>query len=174
MVVLGDSGCGKTSLLLAFKKGVFPESLSIPTILSEYTHQFNVNRQQLKLKVSDTAGQEEYNSLRCLTYLKSHIFAICFSIGSPNSLYHIEETWIRELNNFAHPTSIILIGCKKDMRDENDSKCVTTEEGQLVASKINACRYIECSALTGENISNLFNYAAFESIKKTRRSRLFS
>ena len=70
----------------------------------------------------DTAGQEDYDSLRPLSYANAHVFIACFNLTDQNSLTHIEEKWVPELKHYGRKVPIILVGCKKDLRTNKSSK----------------------------------------------------
>ena len=64
----------------------------------------------------DTAGQEDYDRLRPLSYPDRHVILICFAVDSPDSLDNVQEKWISEVMHFCQNLPIILVGCKKDLR----------------------------------------------------------
>ena len=70
----------------------------------------------------DTAGQEDYDRLRPLSYANAHVFIACFNLTDQNSLTHIEEKWVPELKHYGRKVPIILVGCKKDLRMNKSSK----------------------------------------------------
>ena len=78
----------------------------------------------------DTAGQEDYDRLRPLSYSNAHVFIACFNLTNQDSLTHIEEKWVPELRHYGRKVPIILVGCKKDLRTNKGSKEeVSTSEG---------------------------------------------
>jgi small GTP-binding protein len=100
----------------------------------------------------DTAGTDEYDQLRPLSYPDTHIFIIVFNLQSQDSLQHVEEKWVKEIEEHTKGIPFILVGNKLDMRkDKNDKKCVSTVQGEKVAKKIGASKYMECSAKTQES-----------------------
>lgn len=114
---------------------------------------------------TDTAGQEDYDRLRPLSYPDTDVLLICFSVDNPDSLQNVMEKWGPECSHFCPDVPIVLCGNKIDLRD--DPMLVETlalinhtpvgfEVGQEVASKINAVAYVECSALTREGVHNVF------------------
>ena len=78
----------------------------------------------------DTAGQEDYDKLRPLSYAKAHVFLACFSLTSKLSFENIEEKWIPELRHFGKKVPIVLVGCQKDLRIAKSENFVTEVEGQ--------------------------------------------
>jgi len=167
LVIVGDGACGKTCLLIVFSKGTFPE-VYVPTVFENYVADVEVDGKHVELALWDTAGQEDYDRLRPLSYPDSHVILICFAVDSPDSLDNVQEKWISEVMHFCAGLPIILVGCKKDLRrdprviDElrkTSQRPVTPEEGMAVSSKIGAKHYLECSAKSGEGVREVFQYA---------------
>ena len=127
------------------------------------------------------AGSEEYDQLRPLSYPGTEVFLLCFSLVAPETAEHIYTKWYPEIVN-AHKENwkakpeeipplppVVLVGTKLDLRskpeiikklEEEGKKPITTSMGETLAQKIGAKRYIECSALTQENLSKVFEEAA--------------
>ncbi|KZT59394.1 GTP-binding protein rho1 [Calocera cornea HHB12733] len=167
LVVVGDGACGKTCLLIVFSKGTFPE-VYVPTVFEAYVADVEVDGKMVELALWDTAGQEDYDRLRPLSYPDSHVILICFAIDSTDSLENVQEKWIAEIQHFCAGIPVILVGCKKDLRRDArtieklrqvSQRPVTPEEGMAVAQRINARQYIECSARTGEGVREVFQCA---------------
>ncbi|KAG8214936.1 P-loop containing nucleoside triphosphate hydrolase protein [Butyriboletus roseoflavus] len=167
LVIVGDGACGKTCLLIVFSKGTFPE-VYVPTVFENYVADVEVDGKHVELALWDTAGQEDYDRLRPLSYPDSHVILICFAVDSPDSLDNVQEKWISEVMHFCAGLPIILVGCKKDLRRDprvieelrkTSQRPVTPEEGMAVANKIGAKHYLECSARTGEGVREVFQYA---------------
>lgn len=77
-----------------------------------------VDGKRVELALWDTAGQEDYDRLRPLSYPDSHVILICFAVDSPDSLDNVQEKWISEVLHFCSGLPIILVGCKKDLRGD--------------------------------------------------------
>jgi len=172
LVVVGDGGCGKTCLLIVYAENRFPEAY-IPTVFENYVTMVNFEGKKVELALWDTAGQEEYDRLRPLSYPESHVILIVFSIDFPVSLGNVEDKWYPEVSHFCEGTPMLLVGTKIDLRRDEQTKrmlgaqgqtTVTVEQGSAVARAIGA-RYMECSAKTGEGVHEVFNAALKESIK---------
>ncbi|KAA1087812.1 hypothetical protein PGTUg99_009919 [Puccinia graminis f. sp. tritici] len=167
LVIVGDGACGKTCLLIVFSKGTFPE-VYVPTVFENYVADVEVDGKRVELALWDTAGQEDYDRLRPLSYPDSNVILICFAIDSPDSLDNVQEKWISEVLHFCQGLPIVLVGCKKDLRTDpktieelrrTSQKPVTPEEGMAVAQKIGSQRYLECSAKLGQGVREVFEHA---------------
>ena len=137
---------------------------------------------QVELALWDTAGQEDYDRLRPLSYPDTDVILMCFSIDSPDSLENIPEKWTPEVRHFCPNVPIILVGNKKDLRHDANTiqelkkmkqEPVKHEEGRAMAEKINAFGYLECSAKTKEGVREVFETAtrAALQVKKRRHAR---
>lgn len=188
-VVVGDGAVGKTSLLISYTTNTFPQDY-IPTVFDNYsttillpdpyfdeeTDDSKNDSQLFKLNLWDTAGQEEYDRLRPLSYPQTDIFLVCFSISEPSSLRNVVDKWYPEIiQNSAIESSefyrklgkypIFLVGTKADLRDssqendelsESNSDFVTQDEVDKVVSKCGFIGYVECSAATQSGVRDVF------------------
>merc|ERR1712106_567648 len=178
LVIVGDGTCGKTCLLIVFSKDEFPE-VYVPTVFENYVADIEVDSKQVELALWDTAGQEDYDRLRPLSYPDTHVILMCFSVDSPDSLENIPEKWVPEVKHFCPSVPIILVGNKKDLRTDqstirelarNRQSPVKFEEGQAMAAKIGAISYIECSSLRKDGVRKVFESATRVALsKRTKR-----
>ncbi|EQB77075.1 transforming protein RhoA precursor [Camelus ferus] len=121
LVIVGDGACGKTCLLIVFSKDQFPE-VYVPTVFENYVADIEVDGKQVELALWDTAGQEDYDRLRPLSYPDTDVILMCFSIDSPDSLENIPEKWTPEVKHFCPNVPIILVGNKKDLRNDEHTR----------------------------------------------------
>jgi len=181
LVIVGDGACGKTCLLIVFSKDQFPE-VYVPTVFENYVADIEVDGKQVELALWDTAGQEDYDRLRPLSYPDTDVILMCFSIDSPDSLENIPEKWTPEVKHFCPNVPIILVGNKKDLRNDENVKWelqkmkqepVKLDQGKEMAEKINAFNYLECSAKSKEGVRDVFETAtrAALQVKKKKRSK---
>ena len=116
----------------------------------------------------DTAGQEDYDRLRPLSYPQTDVFLVCFAVTSPSSFKNVEEKWIPEIRHHAPGVPFILAGTKLDLREDQDMIAKLAQKGQAPiqaaaanekASALGAYKYLECSALTQEGLKQIFDEA---------------
>jgi len=179
LVIVGDGACGKTCLLIVFSKDQFPE-VYVPTVFENYVADIEVDGRQVELALWDTAGQEDYDRLRPLSYPDTDVILMCFSIDSPDSLENIPEKWTPEVRHFCPNVPIILVGNKKDLRNDENTKRellkmnqapLKHDEGKRMADQISAQAYLECSAKTKEGVREVFEQATRAALVVRRKNR---
>ncbi|KHJ34678.1 putative gtp-binding protein rho2 [Erysiphe necator] len=165
LVIIGDGACGKTSLLSVFTLGYFP---TVPTVFENYVTDCRVDGKNVQLALWDTAGQEDYERLRPLAYSKAHVILIGFSIDMPDSLENVKNKWVEEALDRCPNVPIILVGLKKDLREDpiaieemrkRSQNFISTREAADVSKSIGARKFLECSSLTGEGVDDVFEAA---------------
>lgn len=120
IVILGDGACGKTSLLNVFTRGYFPQVYE-PTVFENYVHDIFIDGQSVQLSLWDTAGQEEFDRLRSLSYSDTHCIMLCFSIDSPDSLENVQSKWVGEIADHCEGVKLVLVALKCDLRNNEDT-----------------------------------------------------
>ncbi|CAK5267786.1 unnamed protein product [Mycena citricolor] len=142
---------GKTSLLNVFTRGFFSQVYE-PTVFENYVHDIYVDEQQVELSLWDTAGQEEFDRLRSLSYAETHVIMLCFSVDNPVSLENVETKWLDEILEYCPGVKLVLVALKCDLRDDRSIRerlqrhgahPVQYEEGLAVARRIRASRYLD-------------------------------
>lgn len=132
-----------------------------------------VDNVHIELSLWDTAGQEEFDRLRSLSYDDTHAIMLCFSVDSKDSLENVESKWVGEIADNCQGVKLVLVALKCDLReqgaddevDENGQpkekkEMINYNQGLEVARRINALRYLECSAMKNRGVNEAFTEAA--------------
>ncbi|OWM78685.1 hypothetical protein CDL15_Pgr002856 [Punica granatum] len=164
-VTVGDGAVGKTCMLISYTSNTFPTDY-VPTVFDNFSANVSVDGSTVNLGLWDTAGQEDYNRLRPLSYRGADVFLLAFSLISKASYENISKKWVPELRHYAPNVPIILVGTKLDLRDEKqyqidhpDAILITTAQGEELKKAIGAAAYIECSSKTQQNVKTVFDAA---------------
>merc|ERR1712093_182372 len=164
-VVVGDGAVGKTCMLISYTENHFPVEY-VPTVFDNYEAQILVEGQEIKFSLWDTAGQEGYARIRTLSYPKTDIFLLCFSVVNHPSFVNVKDRWYVEIKHHCPNVPIILVGTKADLRNDEstletlrkDGKSpITEEEANNMVKELGALKYLECSALTRQGLKNVFD-----------------
>ena len=167
LVVVGDGAVGKTCLLISYTSNSFPQEY-VPTVFDNYSANVMVDDRTISLGLWDTAGQEDYDRLRPLSYPQTDVFLICYSIISPTSFSNVKTKWVPEVKHHCPDTKLVLVATKLDLREdpeqikrlkEKDLAPVSQDQGEQLAKEIGAKKYCECSALTQKGLKEVFDEA---------------
>ena len=115
LVVVGDGGVGKSSFLICGTTSHFPSDY-VPTVFDNYVANMMVNGKPFSVGLWDTAGQEDYDRLRPLSYPATDVFVLCFDVSNRSSFQNVTAKWIPEVRHFVPETPILLLGTKTDLR----------------------------------------------------------
>ena len=166
-VVVGDGAVGKTCLLISYTSNKFP-SAYVPTVFESYSLTLMVGGEPYTLGLFDTAGQEDYDTLRPLSYPNTDVFLVCYSVVSPTSFENAREKWVPEITDHCRHTPFLLVGTKTDLREDTATlqnlaktkqEPVSVVMGERLARELRAVKYVECSALTQRGLKNVFDEA---------------
>ena len=178
ITLIGDSGTGKSCLLLRFGDNAFEENF-VSTIGVDFRiKKIKVKEKNIKLQIVskyilnyktqwDASGQERFETITVAYYKGSHGIIILYDISNKNSFLHIKH-WIDNINKYTNDVFIvgILVGNKCDLGNRE----VSEEEGKILANTL-GLKYIEISAKTGQNVDNLF-YNLTEEILKMEQEKI--
>ncbi|KAL5346714.1 GTPase Cdc42 [Pseudogymnoascus australis] len=167
-VVIGDGAVGKTCLLISYTTNKFPSEY-VPTVFDSYDVSVWVGDEPWVLGLFDTAGQEDYDRLRPLSYTQTDVFLICFSVVSPVSFRNVREKWVPEVSHYCPGVPFLIVGTQTDKRDDpsvrnklakQNMEPVGEDLGKLMAKELrhtSVAKYIECSALTQFKLKDVFD-----------------
>ena len=122
------------------------------------------------LGLFDTAGQEDYDRLRPLSYPQTDVFLVCFSVTSPASFENVREKWFPEVHHHCPGVPCLIVGTQTDLRDDlqvreklskQKMQPVRKEDGERMAKDLGAVKYVECSALTQYKLKDVFDEVEF-------------
>ena len=157
VVLLGESGVGKTCIISQFTSGVFnPDTISSLSaqFISKIIEYKDINK-TLKFEIWDTAGQERFRSLAKIFYKDSKVICLCYDITSKKTFDTLKEYWYEQqtkLNVDGDPIYAV-VACKNDLYDNQQVK---DEEGKAFAASINGI-FQSTSAKSNTGIDTLFD-----------------
>ncbi|XP_063321736.1 cdc42 homolog [Pelmatolapia mariae] len=173
-VVVGDGAVGKTCMLITYVTNAYPSEY-IPTVFDNYSATVT-NGEEYNLGLWDTSGQEDYDRLRPQSYPATDVFLVCFSVVLPRSFQMVTEKWLPEIAHFCPGTPFLLVGTMVDLRDdrytleklgEKKEQAVTFKDGEELARRLKAVKYMECSALTQKGVQDVFKEAILAALGKS-------
>nr|AAF43923.1 Rac-like protein Rop1 [Tradescantia virginiana] len=164
-VTVGDGAVGETCMLICYTSNKFPTDY-VPTVFDNFSANVIVENTTVNLGLWDTAGQEDYNRLRPLSYRGADVFVLAFSLVSRASYENVLKKWIPELQHYAPGVPLVLVGTKLDLREDKQYLAdhpglmsVSTAQGEELRKQIGAAYYVECSSKTQQNVKAVFDAA---------------
>lgn len=153
LLIIGDSGVGKSCFLLQFIDGSFKEDHNV-TIGVEYgSKTLKINSMYIKLQIWDTAGQESFRAITRSFYRNAHGVILMYDLTRQESFDNLKE-WLREIKQNSHPETVIfVVGNRLDLAE--DEREVATETVESWIKENNLDGFCEASAKTSENVSEV-------------------
>lgn len=152
VVVVGDSGVGKTNLIHRFVKNNFNENTKATVGVEFLSKTFKIKGDVFKIEVWDTAGQERYKAITASYYKGSNGALIVYDLTRESSFNNIEK-WAKELKDkVGDKICLIMVGNKNDLKDE----IVVKSEEALEKAKMMNFPFMETSALDGNGVKEAF------------------
>ena len=160
LLILGESGVGKTCLLLRYVDDSFTANYLTTIGIDFKIKIIKLKNKLIKLQIWDTAGQERFRNIGKMFYKGAHGIILTYDVTDENSFKNIRN-WIKQIEENA-PTNVckILVGNKCDKPDRK----ITKSQGQNLAEDYNMS-FFETSAKTRQNINEVFNFLTEEILK---------
>jgi len=163
LLLIGDSGVGKSCLLLRFADETYTESY-ISTIGVDFKiRTIDIDGKTIKLQIWDTAGQERFRTITSSYYRGAHGIIVVYDVTDSESFNNVKQ-WLHEIDRYANENvNKLLVGNKSDLTSK---RAVTTEAGQEFARSL-GIQFVETSAKNATNVE-----AAFMEMSKQIKARM--
>ena len=170
IIVIGDSGVGKSCLTNKATKNVFEDTYNATVGFEFFSFNLKLDDKIIKLQIWDTCGQELYRSLITNFYRNSSLAVMVYAINNRESFENI-DVWLKELRTHSNPdTKVFLIGNKVDLEEE---RVIKREQGEEYSKENKFNIFMEASAKSGFNAQQIFVEAArilYEDYLKYKRN----
>ena len=168
IVLIGDSGVGKTNILSRYINNEFSLATQSTVGVEFGSKIIKKNGKVIKLQIWDTAGQERYKSITSAYYKGSKGAFVVYDITRKTTYDNIDK-WIGELKtNGSEDVLIMLVGNKSDLEEKRE---VITEEVEKKAQE-QKLAFCETSALNGKNVEYAFENLINEILKKVEKEKI--
>ena len=169
LVIIGDSGVGKTNFIFQFTEGRF-SNIHVTTVGFDYKSKIiklPSSKKNVKLQIWDTAGQERYMAINKNLFQKVQGIILMYDLTNRDSFEHVSN-WLNLVKQNASSKIIILVANKSDLEDEK--RIVSKEEGERIAENNNIL-FFEGSGSSGDNVDKIFITIAEEIYKNIMEER---
>lgn len=153
VMLVGDSGVGKTCLLVRFKDGAFLAGSFISTVGIDFRNKvLSIDSLKIKLQIWDTAGQERFRSVTHAYYRDAHALLLLYDVTNKASFDNI-QAWLTEIHEYAQQDVVLMLLGNK--ADSTHDRVVKKEEGEKLAKEF-GIPFMETSAKSGLNVELAF------------------
>lgn len=167
VLLLGDAGVGKTSLIMRFVHNKFKSDYLLTIGMNVSSYQLEVDGTPVNLSIHDIGGQKRFEDFRKIFYKGSSGAIIVYDITRDTSFQNVTH-WVQELREECkHATQLVLVGNKVDL---DDLRAVSYEEGTTQSDNLKVTKFIETSAKSGQNVQETFEQLARAMIQDPGRN----
>lgn len=200
ILILGDMMSGKSNLISAYCKDRYKEDYT-PTILNCLQTDADVMGEKINLVVVEISGRDDFRPLRRCAYHKMDAAIICYPVDCPDSLERVCNYWVPELRRHAPKAPFVVVGTKRDIRDEARDRVedhkrslrgkekevemagrlsaeaafvkefVSYDKGKRVSCDLGATAFYECCSVYRDGTRKVFEGVAKIALQKSRRKR---
>lgn len=154
ILMLGDSGVGKSSLLLRYVDDTFSPTFATTIGIDFKIKTITINNRRVKLQIWDTAGQERFRTITSAYYRGAHGIIIVFDVTNKQTYAHVIDTWIPSVIRLSNTSNtVMLVGNKCD---QEDKRCVSSKDAEQLVLSEHLDAYMEASACTRHNVDAVF------------------
>ena len=153
VVLLGEAGVGKTSIISRYVNNTFSDVLMSTTGASFAIKKLEIDDHKIKFQIWDTAGQERFRSLAKIFYQNAAVAVLVYDITRRDSFQKLKDFWVKELKENAPSDIILAVAANKS--DNYEFEVVSLKEGKELAQEINAI-FKSTSAMLSHGIEDLF------------------
>ncbi|KAL3869804.1 hypothetical protein ACJMK2_042439 [Sinanodonta woodiana] len=161
VVVVGNGAVGKSSMIQRYCKGIFTKDYKKTIGVDFLERQIEVNNEEVRLMLWDTAGQEEFDAITKAYYRGAQACVLAFSVVDRDSFEAI-ESWKRKVEAEVGEISMVIVQNKIDMIDE---ACIQPEEAENLAKKLRL-RFYNTSVKENINVDEVFRYLTEKYLEK--------
>jgi len=171
ILMLGDTGVGKTSLLSRYSDNQFTNSMMSTVGVDLKTKYVTLMEKVVKVQVWDTAGQEHFHRITFPYYRDANAIILTFDVGSQKTFDNVEY-WIKNIQEYAGDSIVMtLVGNKIDLRDEEGVDTIDEEAGAKLAEAFGV-PYLECSAKSGFGVEDAINGTTLRIMERQARGEV--
>ncbi|XBW38272.1 hypothetical protein QEN19_003861 [Hanseniaspora menglaensis] len=158
ILLIGDSGVGKSCLLVRFVDDTFSPSFITTIGIDFKIKTIDINGKKIKLQLWDTAGQERFRTITTAYYRGADGVVLVYDVQDEKTFADARDVWYNTIMENALPEcQLILVGNKADLEgsEESESRAVSYEEGESLAKSLGMA-FVEASAKTNKNVDEVF------------------
>ena len=153
LLLIGDSGVGKSNMLLRFADDVYRDNLDSTIGVDFKICTQTVDGKTVKMQIWDTAGQERFRTIAASYYRGAHGIVVAYDVTDRKSFENV-RMWMQEIEKYVQgDVSRLLVGNKSDL---SSKRCITHDEGKYLADELGV-QFLETSAKDNSNVVETFS-----------------
>ncbi len=161
IVLVGDVGVGKTSLIFRYLTGRLPDDAvddALGTVLDHFSKLVPLGDRRVLLEIWNTPGSTVHDRIRIQTYTRADVFLVCYAVDNRRSFENVRGRWIPELTEKAPGVPVLLVGCQAD-RYDLEGDVVDPSEARALQEELGLVDALVCSARKNTGVEAVFEKA---------------